>query len=226
MGSLVGQTESNIRQALQITDAMAPCVLFLDECEKALAGVASPGQTDSGVSARLFGSFLSWLNDHTSDVFVVATCNDITKLPPEFSRAERFDGVFFLDLPGASQQGKIWDICLNHFELDPNQPKPKTTDWTGAEIRGCCRLAALLDIPLVEAAQNVVPVSVTAAESVQCLRDWASGRCLDADVPGIYNRNGGGARKSRRSIPRDPSLNSQPCNSPNIFRQPPSAAKR
>ena len=75
MGSLVGQTESNIRQALQIADAMAPCVLFLDECEAALAGVASSGQTDSGVSAQLFGSFLSWLSDHTSDVFVVATCN-------------------------------------------------------------------------------------------------------------------------------------------------------
>lgn len=206
MGSLVGQTEANIRQALQIADAMQPCVLFLDECEKALAGVASSGQTDSGVSARLFGSFLSWLNDHTSDVFVVATCNDITKLPPEFSRAERFDGVFFLDLPSASQKGKIWDICLNLFELDADQPKPKTTDWTGAEIRSCCRLAALLDISLVEAAQNVVPVSVTAAEAVKRLREWASGRCLDADVPGIYNPAGNKQAKARRSIPRDPSL--------------------
>jgi hypothetical protein len=89
MGSLVGQTEANIRQALRIADAMAPAVLFLDECEKALSGVASSGQTDSGVAARLFGTFLSWLNDHESDVFVVATCNDIAKLPPEFSRAER-----------------------------------------------------------------------------------------------------------------------------------------
>lgn len=94
MASLVGQTEQNIRQALRIADAMAPCVLFLDEIEKALSGVNSTG--DSGVSSRLFGTFLTWLNDHESDVFVVATCNDISRLPPEFARAERFDGVFFL----------------------------------------------------------------------------------------------------------------------------------
>ena len=207
MGSLVGQTEGNIRQALKIADAMAPCVLFLDELEKALAGVASSGQTDSGVSARLFGTFLSWLNDHTSDVFVIATCNDISKLPPEFSRAERFDGVFFLDLPGAAQKGAIWNLYLDAFELDDQQPKPKTSDWTGAEIRSCCRLAALLDVSLMEAAKNVVPVAVTAAESVTRLRDWASGRCLDADQPGIYNPRGTASGKPRRSIPRDPSVN-------------------
>ena len=93
LGSLVGQTESNVRQALRIADAMAPCLLFLDEIDKALAGVASSGQTDSGVTARLFGSFLTWLSDHESDVFVIATCNDISKLPPEFTRAERWDGT-------------------------------------------------------------------------------------------------------------------------------------
>ena len=84
MGSLVGSTEANIRQALRIADAMAPCILFCDEVEKALSGVANSGQTDSGVSARLFGSLLTWLNDHTTDVYLVATCNDISKLPPEF----------------------------------------------------------------------------------------------------------------------------------------------
>jgi len=88
MGSLVGSTEQNIRQALKIVDAMAPCVCFLDEVEKALSGVNGSG--DSGVSAQLFGTFLSWLNDHESDVFTIATCNDISNLPPEFSRAERF----------------------------------------------------------------------------------------------------------------------------------------
>ncbi len=207
MGSLVGQTESNIRQALSIADAMAPCVLFADEVEKALAGVASSGQTDSGVSARLFGTFLTWLNDHTSDVFVVATCNDISKLPPEFSRAERFDGVFFLDLPGSAQKAAIWDIWLQAFELDAGQAKPPTDQWTGAEIRACCRLAALLDVPLVEAAQNVVPVAVTASESVERLRNWASGRCLDADNAGIYMRQGASPRKGRRSVSRNPSAN-------------------
>ena len=208
MGSLVGQTESNIRQALKMADAMAPAVLMIDEVDKALSGVASSGQTDSGVSARLFGTFLTWLNDHESDVFVVATCNDISKLPPEFSRAERWDSVFFVDLPGASQKGAIWNIYLRLFDLDPNQPKPKTDQWTGAEIRASCRLAALLDVSLIEAAKHVVPVAVTAAESVDRLRNWASGRCLDADTPGIYQRNGAGpAKKPRRRIPRDASLN-------------------
>ncbi len=93
MGSLVGSTEANVRRALKMIDAMAPCVCMIDEVEKALSGVGSSGQTDSGVSARLFGTFLTWLNDHQSDVFTICTCNDISKLPPEFARAERFDGV-------------------------------------------------------------------------------------------------------------------------------------
>ena len=118
MGSLVGATEANIRQALRIADAMAPSIIFIDEVEKALSGVASSGQTDSGVSARLFGTFLSWLNDHESDVFTIATCNDISKLPPEFSRSERFDAIFFLDLPGTGQKRAIWKLYLYLFGLN------------------------------------------------------------------------------------------------------------
>lgn len=205
-GSLVGQSESNIRQALRIADAMAPCVLMIDELEKGLSGVFSSAQTDSGVSARLFGTFLTWLNDHESDVFVLGTVNDISKVPPEFARAERFDGVFFVDLPGATQKSAIWDIWLRAFELDQSQPKPKTSEWTGAEICACCRLAALLDLPLVDAAKNIVPVAVTAGESVERLRNWASGRCLDADGAGTYRR-AGTAKKSRRRVVRDPALN-------------------
>jgi SpoVK/Ycf46/Vps4 family AAA+-type ATPase len=187
MAGLVGGTEQNTRNALRIVDAMAPCVCFVDEIEKALAGTASSGQTDSGVSARLFGSLLSWLSDHESDVFFIATSNDISKLPPEFARSERFDGVWFLDLPASSEKGKIWDLYLRAFEIS-KQPLPRDTDWTGAEIRSCCRLASLLDISLIEAAKNVVPVAVTAAESVERLRSWAAGRCLDASRPGIYVR--------------------------------------
>jgi hypothetical protein len=86
MGGLVGQTEENVRRALSIADAMAPCILMVDEIEKSLAG-ATGSNGDSGVSARLFGTLLTWLNDHTSDVFVVCTANDVSKLPPEFSRA-------------------------------------------------------------------------------------------------------------------------------------------
>ena len=189
LGSLVGQTEGNIRQALRIADAMAPCIIMIDEVEKALAG-AGGGNSDSGVSARLFGTFLTWLSDHTSDVFVVTTSNDISKLPPEFSRAERFDGVFFLDTPSTAEKEKIWPIHLAKYGLKLDTPRPEDRDWTGAEIQSCCRLAALLDMTLKDAAKNVVPVAVTAAESVAKLRTWASGRCLDASRPGIYARGG------------------------------------
>jgi hypothetical protein len=209
LGSLVGQSESNIRSALRIIDAMAPGVVFLDECEKAFSGVATSGQTDSGVSARLFGTFLSWLNDHESDVFVVATANDITKLPPEFSRSERFDGVFFVDLPDAKQRQAIWRIYLGQYGLDGSQKLPSDEQWTGAEIKACCRLAALLDVPLAAAAQNIVPVARTSAESVQKLRHWASGRCLSADRPGIYQaeRSAGSGRRRVSRGSSDPSLN-------------------
>jgi len=209
MGSLVGSTEANIRQALRIADAMAPSIIFIDEVEKALSGAASSGQTDSGVSARLFGTFLSWLNDHESDVFTIATCNDISKLPPEFSRSERFDAVYFLDLPSVQQRRAIWKIYLDLFALDPKQSKPADADWTGAEVRSCCRLAALLDVPLVEAAQNVVPVARTAHEAVERLRTWASGRCLSADDPGLYTRNPntGSVKPGRRVRRSDPSNN-------------------
>ncbi|MGA2502189.1 MAG: AAA family ATPase, partial [Tepidisphaeraceae bacterium] len=180
LGSLVGQSEERTRQALRIVDAMSPAVLYLDEAEKALSGVASSGQTDSGVSARMFGSLLSWMNDHTSDIFTVMTSNDISKLPPEFARAERMDGVFFIDLPSTAEKEKIWPIHLKKYGLPADSQRPEDRGWTGAEIQSCCRLAALLDLPLKEAAKNVVPVAVTAAESVERLRTWAAGRCLDA----------------------------------------------
>ncbi len=188
MGSLVGLTEERTRQALRIIDAMAPCVVFIDEADKALSGAASSGQTDSGVSARLFGNVLTWLSDHTSDVFVVMTANRIEHLPPELSRAERFDGVFFIDLPSTAEKTMIWPIHLARYGIDPKSARPEDRDWTGAEIQSCCRLSALLDISLREAAKNVVPVAVTASESVERLRTWASGRCLDASRPGIYTR--------------------------------------
>jgi hypothetical protein len=198
MGSLVGQTEGNVRQALRLADAMSPCVLFVDEIEKALAGVASSGQTDSGVSARLFGSLLTWLSDHESDVFFIGTCNDVSRLPPEFARAERFDGVFFLDLPGSAEKAGIWDLYLKAYDVTPAAKLPDDRDWTGAEIRSCCRLAALLDVPLSEAAKHVVPVALTAAEQVTRLRAWAAGRCLDAQRGGIYVQGAPEAKSARR----------------------------
>ncbi|HEV3146959.1 MAG TPA: AAA family ATPase, partial [Gemmataceae bacterium] len=198
-GSLVGATEANVRQALRIADAMSPGILFVDELEKGLAGVG--GQGDSGVSTRLFGTILSWLSDHTSDVFFIGTCNDISKLPPEFSRAERLDGVFFLDLPGQSEKDFIWKMYRTQFEIPDRQARPNDSNWTGAEIRSCCRLSALLDVSLQEAAQHVVPVAVTAVDQVENLRTWASGRCLNASAPGIYRREEA-SRPGRRIQPR------------------------
>ena len=205
MGSLVGQTESNLRQALRIADAMSPCILFVDELEKALSGVGSQG--DSGVSTRLFGNLLTWLSDHESDVFFVGTSNDISKLPPEFSRAERFDGVFFLDLPNVAERNLIWAMYRSRFGIPESQQRPDDSSWTGAEIKACCRLAALLNVPLTQAARNVVPVAVTAAESVEKLRTWASGRCLCATNPGIYARDGVSLPKPGRRVSRNPSQN-------------------
>jgi hypothetical protein len=208
-GSLVGQTEERIRQALRIADAMSPCILFIDEIEKALAGVG--GQGDSGVATRLFGTLLTWLSDHTSDVFVVATSNDVSKLPPEFTRAERWDAVFFLDLPEDSDRTKIWRLYKDHYQLAdarfPMGTNPHRIDddnWTGAEIKSCCRLAALLDIGVYDATQYVIPVAVTAADKVQSLREWASGRCLSASQPGIYRHDQPSSRptNNRRTIAR------------------------
>lgn len=192
MGSLVGQTEHNIRQALQTADAMAPCVLFVDEVEKALSGVASGGRGDSGVTSRMFGTLLTWLNDHTSDVYVVVTCNNIQQLPPEFSRAERFDAIMFLDLPGRAEKDSIWQIYRSEFSIDDQDQAPVDDAWTPAEIKACCRLSVLLGITLREAARYIVPVGVTAAEDIQRLRNWASGRCLDASRPGVYHATSGG----------------------------------
>ena len=206
MGSLVGQTEGNVRRALQIADAMAPCILFIDELEKALGGATSTGTGDSGVSSRMLGTLLSWMNDHTSNVYVVATCNDISKLPPELTRAERFDGIVFLDLPGREQKDRIWQQYLQLFELDASQKLPEDDRFTGAEIRSCCRLAALLDVPVVQASLNVVPVAVTASESVDSLRNWASGRCLDSEASGIYQIQSTKPR-SRRKVNVEPSRN-------------------
>jgi SpoVK/Ycf46/Vps4 family AAA+-type ATPase len=166
--------------------------------------------SDGGTSAQMFGEFLTWANDHESDVFLVCTANDIAALPPEFSRAERFDAIFFIEFPGVQERRAIWQLYIDKFGLDakqPKQPKPVDADWSGAEIKACCRLAALHDVSLVEAATNIVPVARTAAESVERLRSWASGRCLSADQPGIYSCSSVQAQKPGRKVSRDQSQN-------------------
>ncbi len=196
MGSLVGQTESALRKALKQIDAMSPCVVMIDEIEKAI----STNGNDGGVSARIVGTLLTWLNDRESDSFVVCTANDISKLPPEFCRAERFDGIFFVDLPDKAARDQIWMIYEHQYGIE--KPKrPDDSDWTGAEIKACCRLSKLLDVSLTEAALNVVPVAATAAESIHALRTWASGRCLDAARPGVYQYRQSTRRNIRRNDP-------------------------
>src|SRR5271170_1820800 len=145
---------------------------------------------------------LTWLADHETDVFFIATANDVSKLPPEFTRAERMDAVFFLDTPMGKDKDAVWEMYRQKYGVTEGQNRPDDTLWTGAEIRSCCRLAALLDVTLTQAAQHVVPVAVTAAEQVEKLRTWASGRCLSASTPGIYRREGDPAPKPSRRVQR------------------------
>jgi hypothetical protein len=105
---------------------------------------------------------------------------------------------------GPEQRAAIWSIYQNHYSLDAKQARPDDTNWTGAEIKSCCRLASLLDVPLVQAAQNVVPVAVTAGDKIESLRQWASGRCLSADRAGVYSRTeGSGGGRVRRVVRAD-----------------------
>lgn len=196
MGSLVGESERNIRQALQVAEALAPSILFVDEIEKGLSGVNGAG--DSGVSTRLFGTLLTWLADHESDVFFIGTANCIRHLPPEVLRAERLDGIFFIDLPSEEQRRGIWSLYRNQYALDKSEPNPVDDGFTPAEIRSACRLSALLNISLAEAARNVIPVSITSEEHVDQLRSWASGRCLSAEFSGVYQKQA--ANVPRRKV--------------------------
>lgn len=153
-----------------------------------MGGLQSGG--DSGVGARLLGAFLSWLNDRTSDSFVCVTSNNITLLPPEFTRAERFDGIFFVDLPDRQQKDEVWKLYTEHYTplgLKVGRARPADDNWSPAEIRACCRLATLHAVTLEEAAQYVVPVYDTSREAVDALRQWAAGRCLSADYVGKYD---------------------------------------
>lgn len=214
MSKYVGDSDRNMREALKIADAMSPCILHVSEVEKGLAGINSDG--DSGVSARIFGQLLTWLNDHTSDVFVVCTSNDVSKLPPEFSRAERFDGTFFFDLPTPTERLAIWEIYLEMFEhaedsYDLDELVRLSREWTGAEIRACARLSAIMGEKLADQARTIIPVSRSADSKLTELRNWASGRCLSVRERGIYSKSGsasrhrlaeprGMKRKKRRSV--------------------------
>src|ERR1700676_632207 len=186
-----GEAEKNLRESLHSTEGLAPCVLWVDEIEKALAG----GDGDNGVSRRVLGTFLTWLAEQRSRIFVVATANDITTLPPELIRKGRFDEIFFVDLPGQDARAEIIAIHARRrgLTLSPAELAAlasRCSGFSGAEIEQAI-VAALYSAhstkQLVSATlvahemQTTRPLAVVMAEKVAALRAWAAGRTVSAD---------------------------------------------
>ncbi len=204
-GKYVGESEENLRKAIRTAEALAPTILWLDEVEKAFAGV-SGGSEDGGVSSRIFGTFITWLQEKTVPVFVIATSNNIAGLPPELLRKGRFDEIFFVDLPTAEERRDIFRIHLSKRRRDPAAFDIETLadaceGFSGAEIEQAIieamfnafhenREVATPDI--LGALRETVPLSTTMREKIQQLRDWAATRA---------KRASSGAAPS----PRDPS---------------------
>lgn len=205
-GSLVGETERALREALKRIDAVGKSILLIDEAERALAGHASQG--DSGVSTRVMGTLLTWLSDRKNDAFVIMTANEIKGLPAPLTRAERLDSIWFVDYPDADTTEGIWRIYINQYGLDEKQPRPNHDNpITGAEIKSICRISALLNVSLVEAARFVVPVSSTSSEPIDALRTWAKGRALCVSKGGLFGMESPVLTPARRSRSVKPSLN-------------------
>jgi SpoVK/Ycf46/Vps4 family AAA+-type ATPase len=191
---LVGQSESNLRSVIQTAEAIAPVVLWIDELEKGFSGSRSSGATDGGTSSRVFGSFIQWMQEKTAPVFVVATANDVTQLPPEMLRKGRWDELWFVDLPGREEREAIWTIQIARYRRDPSefdtaQLAKSTEGLTGAEIeqvfidalyRGFAREAEPTDLTIGEALVDFVPLSKLMAEQISGLRQWAKGRARPA----------------------------------------------
>jgi ATPase family associated with various cellular activities (AAA) len=188
----VGDSEKNFKRAMQTAERLAPIVLWIDELEKAFA--AGGGDEDSGVSHRVFGTFLSWLQDRKGDVFVVATSNDVAQLPPEFIRKGRFDEIFFVDLPKPEARCEIFGIHLRKRKQDPARLDlgalaGATDGFSGAEIEetivsglysafaGSVQLTTEL---LLAEIRKTRPLSRTMAERLDALRDWARERTVSA----------------------------------------------
>ena len=188
-----GETERNLRDSLKSADAMGPCVLWIDEIEKGLA--PDGGDGDGGVSRRVLGTLLTWMSERKSRVFLAATANDISSLPPELLRKGRFDEIFFVDLPDEDTRREIFRIHLRGRELKPEQFEVEALaksaeGYSGAEIEQSV-VAALyearsktetLKTPhLREELARTKPLSVLMAEQVQALRDWAASRTVPAN---------------------------------------------
>ncbi len=189
-GGLVGESESNARSVIQTVEAIAPCVLFIDELEKGFSGSRSSGVTDGGTSSRVFGTFISWMQEKTSPVFIVATANDVSQLPPEMLRKGRVDEIFFVDLPNPEERAIIWNIQIKKHGRDPEKFDMSTLveaseGFTGAEIEQAFIDALYLGFSkgeeptentILEAIQNTVPLGKLMGEQINSLRKWAKGR--------------------------------------------------
>jgi hypothetical protein len=183
----IGETEKNLVRAIEAAERMAPVVLWIDELEKAFA---SGGGDDSGVSMRVLGSFLSWMQERSGNVFVVATANQIERVPPELLRKGRFDEIFFVDLPGPPVRAEIFEIHLSSrgHESDPfdlGELAHATDGFSGAEIEQVVVSALfsafsdrsqLTQAALLAEVASTVPLSVTMAERIEAMRTWAKTR--------------------------------------------------
>jgi SpoVK/Ycf46/Vps4 family AAA+-type ATPase len=189
-GGLVGQSEANLRSVIQTAEAIAPSCLWLDELEKGLAGSKSSGSTDGGTSARVLGSLLCWMAEKTAPVFVVATANDVSQLPPELLRKGRWDELFFVDLPNPEERQEIWRIQIARHHRNPKdydlvQLGKATEGLTGSEIEAVFVDALYrafdeeqepTDLTIAEVLTDFVPLSKTMADQIAGLRSWAKGR--------------------------------------------------
>lgn len=200
-GGIVGESENNIRRALSIAEAISPSILWIDEIEKGLSGVESSGATDSGTTARVFGTILTWMQEKEKPVFVVATANNIENLPPELLRKGRFDEIFFVDLPGKESREEIWKIHLRKRlgkryheliksgEININKLVENTKGYSGAEIEEALNEALysayykdreLSMDDLQNAIRSTYPLSKIMGEVIINLRKWAEVRARRA----------------------------------------------
>ncbi len=183
---LIGESESRTRQMIQIAEALAPCVLWIDEIDKAFAGV--DGRGDSGTSSRVFGTFITWMAEKATPVFVVATANNVRSLPPELLRKGRFDEIFFVGLPSQAERKAIFQVHLNRLRshnlqsYDLDRLAYETPNFSGAEIEQAIIEAMHIGFSqdrdfstedILEAASQIVPLARTAQEQVEALQAWA-----------------------------------------------------
>jgi hypothetical protein len=198
-GSLVGSSEENVRRAIAVAESIAPTVLWVDEIDKAFVGSQSSGTTDGGTTARVFGTFLTWLSEKTAPVFVVTTANDVSQLPPELLRKGRLDEIFYVDLPSEEERTEVFRIHLAKRGRDPEKfdlPSlvEASKDFSGAEIEEAI-ISALYDAfyekkdlateHVLAGLRQTVPLAKTMAEKVNAQRNWAVGRARNASVARI-----------------------------------------